>query len=283
MRDVYDSDDEIHRFQTCIDLARGCKAFRYKLTIDERQRRLSRWRLRIYIGVIVGLEFLFVLISVLLAPQIICAAIQETPKTCRQSVKGAQTLIGVYTTVFFVWGVVVAVLIYSMCRRRQQDVRKDRMRKPKKEMATMMKGPQKSLQSSSPQIRRGTTENMNHTSADERQLRGENASESTEASLAHETDIGAQPSTTDGHEQENGGDLGTHPMVVDGLAAAPLSRPPPPYSSLDSRVKDTSTSITGIQSAPNPGRLPLDDHEIQRMFHSRMYPDRHWDGRRGPG
>lgn len=283
MRDTYNR-DSTHQFQTCVDLVRGCKAFRHKLELDNRERRLPRWRFRLYIGVVIVLEFLFVIISVLLAPQIICGAIQETQSTCRQSVKGAQTLLGVYSTFFFIWGVVVAILVYSMCRRRQQDVNTDCFRNTKEKTAGVASSPEQRQRGSEqgPQpdlsIPRGLSQNSNQSRSDERQRRQDAAREAGAPSRPHETAMVVQPNTTCDHERQHSGDLGSRPMVGDGPTATSLPQAPPPYSSLTSRVSDATLSVSASYSARNAERPQLGDHEIQRMFHARMYPTRQRDG-----
>lgn len=286
MRGTYGTDDR-HQFQTCADLAQGCKAFGHKIELHDKERQLSRWRFRVYIAIIILLEFLFVIISVLLAPKIICTAIQQTQETCRQNVKGAQTLLGIYTTVFFVWGIVVAVLVYSMCRRRRQDVNTDRSRRAKQETAVVARSPEQSLQSTSPTIRT-STRTLSQNCVEERQRpqsRGNNAQGAIVSRPAGETGMGVRLNAPYEHERQDTADLGTRPMLGDGSPTAPLSQAPPPYSALNLQVTDTSGSVVSADqnAAANPERSRLDDHEIQRMFHSRMYPNRQWNGRGRPG
>lgn len=285
MRDTYDSDNS-HQFQTCVDLVRGCKAFCHKLELDNRERRLPRWRLRLYIGVIILLEFLFVIISVLLAPQIICGAIQETQSTCRQSVKGAQTLLGVYSTLFFVWGIVVAMLVYSLCRRRRQDVNKDGRRKTKEMTNGVAKSPEQSqghldqvLPPNFSTIRDSPQASIS-SDAEQRQRRQDDAREASAPTRALETGVVVQPNATYEHERQHSGDLGTRPLIGDGPTSTSSHLPPPPYSVLNSRVSEANLSVAAIQSATSSERPQLDDHEIQRMFHARMYPSRQRENQR---
>lgn len=285
MRGANDSNDT-HQFQTCVDLIRGCKAFRHRLELDNRDRRLPRWRFRLYIAIIILLEFLFVIISVLLAPQIICGAIQRTEQTCRKHVKGAQALMGIYSTIFFVWGIAVAVLIYSMCRRRRQDVDKDRFRRTRKEevsgIASNSPGQRQRVfdQRTQPSIStlRSSTQTSSHGSEEAQQQRqlGVTTREPVVSRQAQGTGMSVQPYPIDEHERQNSGDLGTHPMIEVG-PAMPTRGPtpaPPPYSALNVRGSETTFSVAGSQITINPERSQLDDREIQRMFHSRMYSSR---------
>lgn len=279
MRVTYEKDNT-HRFQTCVDLISGCKAFRHKLELDNRERRLPRWRFRLYIGVIILLEFLFVIISVLLAPQIICGAIQETQSTCRQSVKGAQTLLGVYSTFFFVWGIVVAVLVYSMCRRKRQDVNEDLSRKMQEKTTYVASSPQQRATSFAqaaephlPSTMRSSSQPSGRSGAEERHQGV--AQEAGALRQVHETGMSIQPNAgVHEHEQQQSGDLGTRSMVQDGPAMTSPSPAPPPYSPLNLQVSDVSLSASASHSAIDSERTQLDDHEIQRMFHARMYPSR---------
>lgn len=293
MRGANDSNDT-HQFQTCVDLMRGCKAFRHRLELDNRDRRLPRWRFRLYIAIIILLEFLFVIISVLLAPQIICGAIQQSEKTCRKHVKGAQALMGIYSTIFFVWGIAVAVLIYSMCRRRRQDVDQDRFRKTTKEEMSgvasnspgqRQRGFDQRTQPSMSTLR-SSAQTSSHSSEEEPQRQLDvTAREPVVSRQAQGTGMNVQPYPIDENERQNSGDLGTHPRIEVG-AAMPTRGPtpaPPPYSALNVRVSETTLSVAGSQSSINPERSQMDDREIQRMFHSRMYPSRQGNGPGRPG
>lgn len=275
---------------------RGCKAFRHRLELDNRDRRLSRWRFRLYIAIVILLEFLFVIISVLLAPQIICGAIQQTEKTCRRNVKGAQALMGIYSTIFFVWGIAVSVLIYSMCRRRRQDVNKDRFRRTTKEeesgTAGSSSGPRQRDfdQRTQPSMStlRSSTQTCSHDSGEGQQQQRQPDVTTREPIVyrqAQGTGMSVQPYPIDEHERQNSGDLGTHPMIEVG-AAMPTRGPtpaPPPYSALNLRVSETTLSVADSQTMNNSERPQLDDREIQRMFHSRMYSSRQGNGHGRPG
>lgn len=292
MKGTYHSDDT-HKFQTCVDIVRGCKAFGQKLELDNRDRRLPRWRFRLYIALIILLEFLFVIISVLLAPQIICGAIQQTEKTCRNHVKGAQTLMGLYSTIFFVWGLAVAVLIYSMCRRRRQDVDKDCFRRSTKEVSGIASSPGQIQRAIDPDPRThpslstlrssSQSSSVSHSSREEQQRHQDVARGPVVSRPAQGTSITVQSNAINEHERQNSGDLGTHPMVE--IGAVPTLGPspaPPPYSALNLRVNETTLSVPHSQRTNNIERPQLDDREIQRMFHSRMYPSRQGHGQGRP-
>lgn len=292
MKGANDSNDT-HQFQTCVDLMRGCKAFRHRLELDNRVRRLPRWRFRLYIAIIILLEFLFVIISVLLAPQIICGAIQQTEKTCRKHVKGAQALMGIYSTIFFVWGIAVAVLIYSMCRRRRQDVDKDRFRRTTKEVSGVASNSPGQIQRAfnqrtQPSIStlRSSTQASSHGSEEEQQRQLDvTTREPVVSRQAQGTGRSVQPYPIDEQERQNSGDLGTHPRIEVG-AAMPTRGPnpaPPPYSALNLRASETASSVAESQSTTNAARPQLGDREIQRMFHSRMYSNRPGTGQGRPG